>query len=34
MKKKTFDMVKAGAHKKGDVLAIARIAAIISVKNS
>ncbi len=34
MKKKTFDMVKAGAHKKGDVLAIARIAAIMSVKKT
>ena len=34
MKKKTFDMVKNGNHKKGDVIAIARIAAIMSVKKT
>ena len=34
MKKKTFDMIKDGNHKKGDVLAIARIAAIMSVKKT
>jgi len=34
MKKKTFDMVAKGQHKKGDVLAIARIAAIMSVKKT
>ena len=34
MKKNTFEMIKDKNHKKGDVLAIARIAAIMSVKNS
>ena len=34
MKKNTFDMIKFGNHKKGDVLAIARIAAIMSVKKT
>ncbi len=34
MKKNTFEMVKDGSHKKGDVLAIARIAAIMSVKKT
>ena len=34
MKKNTFDMIKDGNHKKGDVLAIARIAAIMSVKKT
>ena len=34
MKKNTFDMIKNGSHKKGDVLAIARIAAIMSVKKT
>ena len=34
MKKNTFDMIKNGNHKKGDVLAIARIAAIMSVKKT
>ena len=32
--KNTFDMIKNGHHKKGDVLAIARIAAIMSVKKN
>jgi cyclic pyranopterin phosphate synthase len=34
MKKNTFQMIKDGNHKKGDVLAIARIAAIMSVKKT
>ena len=34
MKKNTFDLIKDGNHKKGDVLAIARIAAIMSVKKT
>ncbi len=34
MKKNTFEMIRDGNHKKGDVLAIARIAAIISVKKT
>ena len=34
MKKSTFEMIKDGNHKKGDVLAIARIAAIMSVKKT
>ena len=34
MKKNTFEMIKFGNHKKGDVLAIARIAAIMSVKKT
>ena len=34
MKKNTFEMIKDGNHKKGDVLAIARIAAIMSVKKT
>ena len=34
MKKNTFDMVAKGKHKKGDVLAIARVAAIMSVKKT
>ncbi len=34
MKKNTFEMIKNGDHKKGDVLAIARIAAIMSVKKT
>ena len=34
MKKKTFEMIKDGNHKKGDVLAIARIAAIMAVKKT
>ena len=34
MKKNTFEMIKEGNHKKGDVLAIARIAAIMSVKKT
>ena len=34
MKKNTFEMVTKGKHKKGDVLAIARIAAIMSVKKT
>ncbi len=34
MKKNTFEMIKEGSHKKGDVLAIARIAAIMSVKKT
>ena len=34
MKKNTFEMIKEGKHKKGDVLAIARIAAIMSVKKT
>ncbi len=34
MKKTTMDMIKKGSHKKGDVLAIARIAAIMSTKKT
>ena len=34
MKKNTFEMIRDGNHKKGDVLAIARIAAIMSVKKT
>ena len=34
MKKNTFEMIKDRSHKKGDVLAIARIAAIMSVKKT
>ena len=34
MNKNTFNMVKLGKHKKGDVLAIARIASIMSVKKT
>ena len=34
MKKNTFEMIKDGKHKKGDVLAIARVAAIMSVKKT
>ena len=34
MNKNTFNMVKLGKHKKGDVLAIARIAAIMSAKKT
>jgi cyclic pyranopterin phosphate synthase len=34
MKKNTFEMIRNGNHKKGDVLAIARIAAIMSVKKT
>ena len=34
MKKNTFQMIKAGNHKKGDVLGIAGIAAIMSVKKT
>ena len=34
MKKNTFEMIKDENHKKGDVLAIARIAAIMSVKKT
>lgn len=34
MKKATLDMIKKGTHKKGDVLAIARIAGIMSVKKT
>ena len=34
MNKDTFNMVKLGKHKKGDVLAIARIASIMSVKKT
>ena len=32
MKKSTLDMIKEGSHKKGDVLAIARIAGIMASK--
>ena len=34
MKKTTLKMIKAGNHKKGDVLAIARIAGIMSAKKT
>ncbi|MAJ24344.1 MAG: cyclic pyranopterin monophosphate synthase MoaC [Rickettsiales bacterium] len=34
MKKTTLEMIKKGAHKKGDVLAIARIAGIMSTKKT
>lgn len=34
MQKNTFDMVVAGTHKKGDVIGIARIAAIQATKKS
>ena len=34
MKKNTLEMITEGKHKKGDVLAIARIAAIMSVKKT
>ncbi len=34
MKKNTFEMVSKGKHKKGDVLSIARVAAIMSVKKA
>ena len=34
MKKETFEMIKDGKHKKGDVLAIARVAAIMAVKKT
>ncbi len=34
MKKNTFEMITKGKHKKGDVLAIARVAAIMSVKKA
>ena len=34
MKKNTFEMVSNGKHKKGDVLSIARVAAIMSVKKA
>ena len=34
MKKNTFEMIRDGNHKKGDVLAIARIASIMSVKKT
>ena len=34
MKKNTLNMISLGKHKKGDVLAIARIAAIMSVKKT
>lgn len=34
MKKNTLEMITKGKHKKGDVLAIARIAAIMSVKKT
>jgi cyclic pyranopterin phosphate synthase len=34
MQKSTFDMVMSGSHKKGDVIGIARIAAIQATKKS
>ena len=34
MKKSTLDMIKKGTHKKGDVLAIARIAGIMGAKKT
>ena len=34
MKKNTLEMITKGKHKKGDVLAIARVAAIMSVKKT
>jgi cyclic pyranopterin phosphate synthase len=34
MQKSTFDMVMSGTHKKGDVIGIARIAAIQATKKS
>jgi cyclic pyranopterin phosphate synthase len=34
MQKRTFDMVMSGTHKKGDVIGIARIAAIQATKKS
>jgi cyclic pyranopterin phosphate synthase len=34
MKKSTFEMVASGSHKKGDVIGIARIAAIQATKRS
>ncbi len=34
MKKDTYEMIKKGKHKKGDVLSISRIAGIMSVKKT
>ena len=34
MKKTTLEMIKKGAHKKGDVLAVARVAGIMSTKKT